>query len=242
MTNISSYQQRIIGGDIFIGKTASINDRFAIRKSYDIIKKMNDIRNTLLLPFATPTRSEIYNKNFDNLCHFIKARLDIKSKIAINRAEIEKSIDLNKPRDFKLESPARIIETLLSAIEGKSNNLVELKNNGFLLLNNNEINFSKAMHTLSYLYHQLDRDKQAILQKEITDKVFLGMGFNQSQSSLLVEVLKNMVTPESILYSNSLSKAASNFIQLKKILFVMLLLILLLNKKKRTLLIIVLAY
>lgn len=216
MTNISSYQQRIIGGDIFIGKTASINDRFAIRKSYDIIKKMNDIRNTLLLPFATPTRSEIYNKNFDNLCHFIKARLDIKSKIAINRAEIEKSIDLNKPRDFKLESPARIIETLLSAIEGKSNNLVELKNNGFLLLNNNEINFSKAMHTLSYLYHQLDRDKQAILQKEITDKVFLGMGFNQSQSSLLVEVLKNMVTPESILYSNSLSKAASNFIQLKK--------------------------
>lgn len=73
MPNIGDYHQRLIGSDIFIGKTDSFNDRFAVRKSYDIIKKMNDIRNTLLLPFATLTRSEIYNKNFDHLCHFIKA-------------------------------------------------------------------------------------------------------------------------------------------------------------------------
>lgn len=216
MPNIGDYHQRLIGSDIFIGKTDSFNDRFAVRKSYDIIKKMNDIRNTLLLPFATLTRSEIYNKNFDHLCHFIKARIDVKSKISINLAEIEKSIDLNKPRDFKLESPARIIETLFSEIAGKSNHLIELKNNGFLLLNNNEINFSKAMYTFSYLYHQLDEDKQAILQKEIADKIFLGRHFNESQSNLLVQVLKNMVTPESILYSNSLSKATDEFIQLKK--------------------------
>lgn len=217
MPNIGDYHQRLIGSDIFIGKTDSFNDRFAVRKSYDIIKKMNDIRDTILLPFATLTRSEIYNKNFDHLCHFIKARIDVKSKISINLAEVEKSIDLNKPRDFKLESPARMIETLFSEIEGKSNHLIELKNNGFLLLNNNEINFSKAMYTFSYLYHQLDEDKQAILQKEIADKIFLGRHFNESQSNLLVQVLKNMVTPESILYSYSLFKAADNFIQLKKI-------------------------
>lgn len=42
------------------------------------------------------------------------------------------------------------------------------------------------------------------------------MHFNESQSNLLVQVLKNMVTPESILYSNSLSKADDKFIQLKK--------------------------
>lgn len=127
MPNIGDYHQRLIGSDIFIGKTDSFNDRFAVRKSYDLIKKMNDICNTLLLPFATLTRSEIYNKNFDHLCHFIKARIDVKSKISINLAEIEKSIDLNKPRDFKLESPARMIETLFSEIEGKSNHLIELK-------------------------------------------------------------------------------------------------------------------
>ncbi|HGJ5857933.1 hypothetical protein QE197_18920 [Arsenophonus nasoniae] len=216
MPNIGNYHQRIISGDVFIGKTESANEKFAVRKSYDIIKKMNDIRNTLLFPFATAKRSEIYNKNFDNLCHFIKARLDIENKISINLSEIEKSIDLNKPRDFNLESPARMIETLLYEIEGKANYLIELRNNGFLLLNNNEINFAKAMHTFSYLYHQLDQDKQAILQKQIADKVFLGMNFNVRQSDLLVMVLTNMVTPESILYSNSLSKAADNFIQLKK--------------------------
>lgn len=144
MPNIGNYHQRLIGSDIFIGKIDSFNDRFAIRKSYDIIKKMNDIRNTLLLPCVTLTRSEIYNKNFDHLCHFIKARIDVKSKISINLAEIE----------------------------GKSNHLIELKNNGFLLLDNNEINFSKAMYTFSYLYHQVDEDKQAILQKEIADKIF----------------------------------------------------------------------
>lgn len=72
------------------------------------------------------------------------------------------------------------------------------------------------MYTFSYLYHQLDEDKQAILQKEIADKIFLGRHFNESQSNLLVQVLKNMVTPESILYSYSLFKAADNFIQLKK--------------------------
>ncbi|CAA2930781.1 hypothetical protein [Arsenophonus endosymbiont of Bemisia tabaci] len=99
-----------------------------------------------------------------------------------------------------------MIETLFSEIEGKSNHLSEFKNNAFLLLNNNEINFSKAMYTFSYLYHQLDEDKQAILQKEIAAKNFLGRHFNESQSNLLVQVLKNMVTRESILYSYSFLK------------------------------------
>ncbi|HGJ5883550.1 hypothetical protein [Arsenophonus sp.] len=49
MPNIGDYHQRLIGSDIFIGKTDSFNDRFAVRKSYDLIKKMNDICNILVV-------------------------------------------------------------------------------------------------------------------------------------------------------------------------------------------------
>lgn len=77
-------------------------------------------------------------------------------------------------------------------------------------------------------------------KKKLLTKFFLGRHFNESQSNLLVQVLKNMVTPESILYSYNLFKAADNFIQLKKFFIIILFFIILLNNKKMTLLITVL--
>ncbi|MFS1538733.1 MAG: hypothetical protein ACL7BU_08625 [Candidatus Phlomobacter fragariae] len=127
----------------------------------------------------------------------------------------KKKLNLNKSRDFKLESPARIFETLLFEITGKGDYLIKLVNNGFMLLGNNEINFSKAMHTLSYLYHKLDQSHQVSFRIEVAKSIFL-LGFIDSQLNLSNDVLKNMVTPELIVYSNKLYDAAEYFIILKK--------------------------
>ncbi|WGL98276.1 hypothetical protein QE177_14065 [Arsenophonus sp. aPb] len=150
LNNISSYQ-RINDLNPFIKKTDNIGSRLKQLKC-SVINVVKDIRNTMIPSDLQLSASARYDKNFATLCHIIKSNIDIKGKIATNFSGHEKTIDLTKSSYLKSERTAVLFNTLLAEIKNNSVQLINLKNNDFVLSENIEKNFPKrSIHYLIFI-------------------------------------------------------------------------------------------
>lgn len=99
------------------------------------------------LQFSVSAR---YDKNFATLCHIIKRNIDIKGKIATNFSGYEKIIYLAKTGYLKSERTAVLFNTLLAEIKNNLVQLINLKNNDFVLSENIEKNSFKIVYTFLF--------------------------------------------------------------------------------------------
>lgn len=208
LNNISSYQW-INDLNPFRKKTDNIGSRLKELKC-SVINVVKDIRNTITPSSLQLSASARYDKNFASLCNIIKSNIDIKGKIATNFSGHEKILDLTKSGYLKSERTAVLFNTLLAEIKNNLGQLINLKNNHFVLSENNKTNFSRAMYTLSYLYQRVVPENRNILNEKIATHIFPQNGVNDERFNLLVEAMEKVIEPKFIQYLNQLNQSQTD--------------------------------